>query len=86
MCNCMKELEEDKEGLVAAFVERRYKGSHLERINFDGVAFPMSRDNGAVKIRCVTYSTMKADVDKRTRPASVTVLHSFCPFCGGKHE
>lgn len=87
MCDCRKEIEADKDGAVAAHISKKYKGAPVVKIDFDETAFPFARDsNGAVKMRCVTYSNIKVTAEERKRPVSVTILHSFCPFCGVKYE
>jgi len=87
MCDCHKELEKDENGAIAQHISRKYKGAPVGKIDFDEVAFPMSRDKaGAVHMRCVTYSNIKVAVEGRKKPVAVTVLHGFCPFCGVKYE
>jgi hypothetical protein len=46
----------------------------------------MVREEGAVKMRCVTYSNVKVTVEGRKKAVSITVLHTFCPFCGVKYD
>lgn len=86
MCDCRKALEEDKDGLIAAFIAKNHKGAGPDRIEFEGVVFPLIRTKeGVIKMGCVTTSNLKVAVKGKVRPVSVPVMHSFCPFCGVKY-
>jgi hypothetical protein len=86
MCECRKELEQDSSGAIAQHISRKFRGAPTNKIDFDEVAFPMVRVEGAVKMRCVTYSNVKVTVEGRKKAVSITVLHTFCPFCGVKYD
>ena len=86
MCDCRKQIEEDQNGAIASYISRKYKGATAGKTDFHEVAFPFKRDDsGAVKMSCVTYSTVKVSVEGKEKPVKVTILHSYCPFCGVKY-
>jgi hypothetical protein len=87
MYKCRSELEKDTQGAIKAFIAKGHKGALVEKIDFEGLAFPFTRiADGATRLGCVTTSILKVTVQGKARQVTVPVMHGFCPFCGVKYE
>lgn len=86
MCNCRKDLQEDKDGLAAAYVARKHKGATIKSAELVEYAFPfVQRKDGSKTLLCVTTTTLRVETNERKRPVDITILHTYCPFCGEKY-
>ena len=86
MCECRQNLKDDKEGLIAAHVAKKYRGATIKSSDLHEVAFPLVRSEGGVSLRMVTYNTLRVVTNERKKYVVVDILHSYCPYCGVKYE
>ncbi|MBT0664744.1 hypothetical protein KI809_10575 [Geobacter pelophilus] len=85
MCNCRTTLESDEQGSIKEFLAKHHKAT-IKRSSFKETAFPIVKSkDGSTKMLCVTYSTLNVETNKKKKPIDVTIMHSFCPFCGVKY-
>jgi len=70
MCNCIEENDKALEDLN--------RNTKLD------IPFRFSQTNGTMKANRVKIATCKIDEKNRQKP--ITLLASYCPFCGEKYE
>ena len=78
MCNCVKEIEEKT---FEKYQKKNPFRRPVKRVELKGVAFLFGEN---VKMKTVNELEIELEGQKRTK--SVSVVHSFCPFCGEKFE
>lgn len=86
MCNCMTEIAADKDGAIKAHLAKRYRVT-VKEANIKEFSFPLRRDaDGSTRLACVTCSTLRVESNERKKFIDVTIMHTFCPFCGVKYD
>ena len=73
-CNCIKEIEER---LLAHYPT--YNNKTVRKVTA----------NGSYRIpdfKKVTMTEFNLEIENQKKEHPISIAHSFCPFCGNKHE
>lgn len=76
-CNCISEIEEK---VQANITERGLYKKPVRRVTLQGVTFVVNGNRMETK----TYNTMDIELDGQKKHETLSMVHSFCPFCGTK--
>lgn len=97
MCNCIKEIEEKSQKHIEESVTKNFTVSKwVDKGSFYNKGFGMTKNekglavNGMVLTMPIVakYIRQKAngEPEKRETSITLTILPTFCPFCGVKRE
>ena len=77
MCVCVRDIENKAK---ETFSDGRFKRAVLS-VRMDGVVFPIHHNDVGMK----TSNQLEVTLSGQKKRPTVTMMHSYCPFCGEKY-
>ena len=86
MCNCITEIEKKTFLLVQEQKEGEYEKGHLTPAGFQIKKNSISARTTTSEYEFTFAPKKKDGTIGKPKKQTVTIVHSFCPFCGEKHN